>query len=98
MTGTLGAQAVRGRGDGIPSPGLLRLERDPQVVENGYIVEMEHPEAGKVKMLAPPVAFSDTPTRPLTPAPQFGQNTEELLLEHGYSWEEIATFREGRVI
>jgi formyl-CoA transferase len=29
-----------------------------------------------------------------TPAPEFGQHTEEVLLEAGYTWEEIGALRE----
>jgi len=33
----------------------------------------------------------ETSTRP---PPEWGQHTEEVLLEFGYSWEEIAALRE----
>ena len=29
------------------------------------------------------------------PAPELGQHTEEILLEIGYTWEDIATLRAG---
>jgi len=32
------------------------------------------------------------------PAPEFGQHTEEVLLELGYSWEEIGTLRDTGVV
>ena len=32
------------------------------------------------------------------PAPEFGQHTEQILLELGYGWEEIAALREKEVI
>ena len=31
-------------------------------------------------------------------APEFGQHTEEVLLEHGYDWEDITRFREKGII
>ena len=31
-------------------------------------------------------------------APEFGQHTEEMLLELGYDWERIAALREGGAI
>jgi crotonobetainyl-CoA:carnitine CoA-transferase CaiB-like acyl-CoA transferase len=31
-------------------------------------------------------------------APEVGQDTEQVLLEAGYSWEEIARLKEERVI
>jgi len=32
------------------------------------------------------------------PAPEFGQHTEEVLLEYGYSWEDIARFKDEGAI
>ena len=31
-------------------------------------------------------------------APEHGQHTEEVLLEHGYSWDEIAALKEQGAI
>ncbi|MCZ6891433.1 MAG: CoA transferase, partial [Chloroflexi bacterium] len=73
------------------------LVRDPQVEANHYIVEMDHPSAGPVKVLGVPLSFSKTPTRAPKAAPEFGQHTETVLLELGYSWDEITNFRDGGV-
>jgi crotonobetainyl-CoA:carnitine CoA-transferase CaiB-like acyl-CoA transferase len=32
------------------------------------------------------------------PAPEFGQHTEEILLENGYTWQDIAEFKQQGVI
>jgi crotonobetainyl-CoA:carnitine CoA-transferase CaiB-like acyl-CoA transferase len=32
------------------------------------------------------------------PAPEFGQHTEEVLLEYGYTWEDIVNFKEEGTI
>ena len=45
-----------------------------------------------------PVQLSKTPARIRGLAPELGQHTEEVLLEAGYSWEEIeALCREGAI-
>lgn len=75
------------------------VERDPQVIANRYIVEVEHPSAGTVKMVNHPVRFSAAPGAGVQgPAPEFDQHTEEVLLEAGLSWEEIAALRAAGAI
>lgn len=73
------------------------LANDAQVLENEYIVDWNHPALGKIKAVAPPVSFSETPCKLDREAPEFGQHTEEVLLELGYSWEEITKLRESNV-
>jgi crotonobetainyl-CoA:carnitine CoA-transferase CaiB-like acyl-CoA transferase len=71
---------------------------DPHVWANGYVVEGEHPEWGKLPMVGSPIAMSDTPVVPGHWAPELGQHTEEVLLELGYSWERIAELRDAKAI
>ncbi len=51
-----------------------------------------------VKLPGPAVALSETPGSIRTAAPELGQHTEEVLLDLGYGWDEIASLREERVI
>ncbi|MDO8614143.1 MAG: CoA transferase [Dehalococcoidia bacterium] len=74
------------------------LPRDPQVIENAMLTTLEHPAHGPLQMVAPAVNLSRTPGRIRSPAPEFGQHTEEVLLEAGYSWEEIEALRMQGVI
>jgi formyl-CoA transferase len=62
---------------------------DPAVWANGYLQNVSTP-AGEVAVVASPVRFSGTPAQPGAVAPELGQHTEEVLLELGYSWEQIA--------
>jgi len=71
---------------------------DPQVKANDYIIPFEHPEFGEVNILANPIKHSKTPATLRTPAPEFGQHTEEVLLEAGYTWEDIETLKEEEII
>jgi len=73
------------------------LADDPQVSENQYIIQWDHPVLGNIKTVAPPVSFSETPCGPAREAPEFGQHTEEVLLELGYSWEEMTKLRNSGV-
>ena len=69
------------------------LSSDPQVTANGMLAPLHHPAHGDLKMVAPAVNLSVTPGRIRTPAPEFGQHTEEVLLEAGFTWEDIEALR-----
>jgi len=49
-------------------------------------------------MVGFPIHMSETPGSVRMPAPELGQHTEEVLLELGYSWEDIVKLREEEVI
>jgi len=74
------------------------LEKDPQIIENGMFATLEHPAHGTLPIVGPAVNLSATPGTIRTPAPEFGQHTEEVLLEAGLSWDEIGRLRERGVI
>jgi crotonobetainyl-CoA:carnitine CoA-transferase CaiB-like acyl-CoA transferase len=75
------------------------LPNDPQVLANEYIVDYEHPVAGKTQLVGVPVALSQTPGNARGRAPELGENTEMILTELlGYSWDEVAKLREGGAI
>jgi alpha-methylacyl-CoA racemase len=59
------------------------------VREREMVVEVEQPEIGTVRQLGPPVKLSRTPARGDRPAPAFGEHTDEVLREIGYSAEQI---------
>jgi crotonobetainyl-CoA:carnitine CoA-transferase CaiB-like acyl-CoA transferase len=71
---------------------------DPQAWENSFFTEIEHPICGRMKYVTSPVEFSETPSAIKSSAPQLGQHTEEVLLELGYDWGEIAALRDQGAI
>lgn len=71
---------------------------DPQVRASGGVVPYDASVGGKPEQLATPVDFLGTPGQPGTLAPEVGQNTEEILLEAGFDWEQIAGLKESGAI
>jgi CoA:oxalate CoA-transferase len=75
------------------------LINDPQVWANEYLIEYDHSVLGSMKFMGLPIQFSKTPGAARPEAPEFGQHTEEVLIEvGGYSWEEIVALKEKEAI
>jgi len=87
---------------GVPMGAINALDavlEHPQVVARGALVASEHPVAGRIRMVGPPVRMSDTPGAVRAPAPLLGQHTDEVLKTRlGMSDEEIARLRGALVI
>ncbi|HET6662684.1 MAG TPA: CoA transferase [Acidimicrobiales bacterium] len=75
----------------------LEVLEDPQARENGYVTEVDHPSGRKITVVRAPVQFDETPT-PLATAPEPGAHTEEVLLEMGHDWDDIARYQEQGAI
>ncbi len=72
----------------------LEVIDDEGAVANGYFVDVDHPEYGRIRTIGSPLRLSATPTEPGLVAPELGQHTEEVLVEAGFSWDELATLQE----
>jgi crotonobetainyl-CoA:carnitine CoA-transferase CaiB-like acyl-CoA transferase len=81
-----------------PANTFADLTRDPQTLANDCFVPFEHPAKGDIKVIASPIQLSKTPATIRRHAPEFGEHTEEVLLEMGYDWEGITRFKENEVI
>jgi crotonobetainyl-CoA:carnitine CoA-transferase CaiB-like acyl-CoA transferase len=81
-----------------PVQDYAAVAADPQVLANQYIDEIDHPILGQLKVPGVPIHMSGTPPRRPGAAPELGQNTEEVLLDLGFSWEEIETLHTDKVI
>ncbi len=68
------------------------MHADPQTSDRNMTPEVDHPTAGRVKTLGPPVKFSRTPATVRSPAPLYGQHTHDVLVQHGFSDSEIRAF------
>jgi crotonobetainyl-CoA:carnitine CoA-transferase CaiB-like acyl-CoA transferase len=71
---------------------LDELESDPQIMHRQMIVEVDYPGVGKVKQTGNPIKLSDTPLKIKSLSPTCGQHTRDILIEAGYSREQIDKF------
>jgi crotonobetainyl-CoA:carnitine CoA-transferase CaiB-like acyl-CoA transferase len=69
---------------GVPCGPINRIDEvfaDPQVRSRGARIELPHPLAGMVPMVANPIRLSGSPVRYERAPPTLGQHTEEVLAE-----------------
>lgn len=62
------------------------------------IQELDHPTAGKVKLLRHPIRFSSGRATVRRMPPALGEHTDEILQEIGYGKEEIGTLRDSGAV
>ena len=81
-----------------PLQTLPEVVADTQARANEFFTAFAHPVHGTVEVVANPVKLNRNPHMVRMPAPEFSQHTEEVLLEMGYSWEEIERFKHQGII
>jgi len=78
---------------------LDKVFSDPQVLEREMVVEVPHPTAKTVKMVASPMKMSETTCEITRHPPLLGEHTEEILHEKfGYNPEKIEELRQNDII
>jgi CoA:oxalate CoA-transferase len=82
---------------GIPCGPVNRVDQvvnDPQIKARNMIIDLEHPQYGKFKVVNTPFKFSRTPSQAQGFAPDLGENTREVLQELlGLSEKEVETMK-----
>ena len=92
------AQLADAEGVWAPMQTARELPADVQAAANGYFPAVDRGDGTSFQLVANPVQF-DERSPELRPAPDLGQHTEELLLDLGLSWEDIAAAKdEGAIL
>jgi len=81
-----------------PVQHLGEVLNDPQALANNYVVEFEHPSHGRVKLPGYPARFSEAEVGTRAAAPTLGEHSREILLDLGYTEEELSVLRAQDVI
>jgi crotonobetainyl-CoA:carnitine CoA-transferase CaiB-like acyl-CoA transferase len=72
--------------------------RDPQARALGAFERVPHRSGEEIDLVRTPVEFGATPATIRQTAPELGEHTEAVLLEHGYTWEDIAALKDKGAI
>ncbi len=79
-----------------PVQTVEELVHDPQVIANGF-VRLTGPDAASTRVIAGPAQFDAAPIA-VSRAPEHGEHTEEILLELGFGWDDIAQLKDDGAI
>ncbi len=74
------------------------MVEDAHVQHRRMVVEIEHPEVGKVKEFGIAIKLSETPGSVRRAGPYRGEHTDEVLRELGMKPEEISRLRDKKVV
>jgi crotonobetainyl-CoA:carnitine CoA-transferase CaiB-like acyl-CoA transferase len=77
---------------------LTDLASDEQILVNGYMQKLPHPDLGEWWYVPTPVQYEKTPISIRSAAPRLGEHTDELLAGLGYSDAQIRDLREREVV
>jgi crotonobetainyl-CoA:carnitine CoA-transferase CaiB-like acyl-CoA transferase len=71
---------------------------DPHLLATGVIVATDSDDEGYSATIASPIEVAEEPKRSAGPAPEIGEHSSEILMEHGVTEAEIAALIEAGVV
>jgi crotonobetainyl-CoA:carnitine CoA-transferase CaiB-like acyl-CoA transferase len=88
-------------GAGVPCGPIYSIDQmfdDAQVKHLGMAQDVPNEEGRHIRLVAQPVTLSRTPSKMAARPPEFGEQTEEVLAEFGFSADEIEALRQRKVV
>ena len=81
-----------------PINSITEMHNDPHTLDRKMVIEVDNKKAGKSKAIGMPIKFSDTNANTEIGAPNFGQHTNEILIQFGYSAEQIKDYKDKGIV
>ena len=84
---------------GVPCGPIYSIDQmfaDDQVQHLGIAQDVPNAENRHIRLVGQPVTLSWTPSKLVAAPPEFGEQTDEVLAECGFSKAEIADLRQGK--
>src|SRR5262249_35466108 len=85
----------------VPSAPVLRRNEviaNEQILARELIVELDHPDIGRVRQPVPAARFDRTPARIQGPAPRIGEHSAAILAELGLDAVEIERLASEEIV
>jgi len=98
---TVAGWVTRLRAEGVlaaPVRTYADLAADADLVADGYVRTLTHPQKGEIPVAGPYLHFSADPPEIRRPPPAVGEHTDEILREVGYDAPAIAALRSQAVV
>src|ERR1700743_1867471 len=86
---------------GVPCGPINSIDQvfeDEQVKHLGMAEDVPNAENRHIRLVSQPFKLSRTPSKIAAPPPEFGEQTEEILAEFGFSANEIAELKQTKVV
>jgi len=81
-----------------PINSITEMHNDPHTLDRKMVIEVDNKKAGKSKAIGMPIKFSDTNANTEIGAPNFGQHTDEILIQFGYSVDQIKDYKDKGIV
>ena len=88
-------------GSGMPYAPINDVKdtlENEHIQARGMVTEVDHPACGPMKLVSPPVKFSETKPSIRSPPPTLGQHTDGVLADLGWGEGDIKELREAGVV
>jgi len=86
---------------GVPCGPIYSIDQvfaDAQVEHLGIAQDVPNDEGRHIRLVGQPFTLSRTPNKMAARPPEFGEQTDEVLAEFGFSKEEIGQLKEAKIV